>query len=175
MFCDFLPRPSLSPRLLPPETVNQKQGDGGGDDDDHEDDLFDAHLPTRELAAMSIDKKKKKPAAGTKKKPAAASKSMSFSERVKSRFGDTSTPASTLPVRGCVLYFSLRTRLPPGVDSCCWLLALLVPRDCWLLLVVVVVVVLWCSLFVCSSTGPRKAESTPPPAQAVDACHVLAL
>lgn len=85
---------------------NETQGDG---DDSHEDDLFDEHLPTRELAAMSIGSKpakavrgdaapKAKKATATKAK-AVATASMSFSERVKSRFGDTTTPAPTLAVR----------------------------------------------------------------------------
>eukprot|EP00752_Nemacystus_decipiens_P012396 g10983.t1 len=84
-----------------------EQGNGDGDSD-HEDDLFDAHVPTRQLAAMSIDSSKpaakakgKGKGATTKKAPTttASTASMSFSERVKSRFGHTSAPAPTVAAK----------------------------------------------------------------------------
>lgn len=103
--------PSISPVFatnLPKLKKPEQQDDGDGDSDsDREDDLFDDHVPTRELAAMSIDSSKPPAkgkgkgattAAATKKKSSTAS-TMSFSERVKSRFGDTSTPAPTVAVR----------------------------------------------------------------------------
>ena len=93
--------------LTPPRFVRHgipEQGNGGNSDSDREDDLFDDHVPTRELAAMSIGSTKpagkgtsRSTTTVTKKKASTAS--MSFSERVKSRFGDTSTPAPTLAVR----------------------------------------------------------------------------
>jgi len=107
LFLTLLLRPPCRLLLrIPPLHCPRRTGikDGGDDDiDDREDDLFDECVPTRELAAMTLDGEtgsssggSKPTAKGGKKKAttaAAAAAPVGLAARVKQRFGDTAAPA----------------------------------------------------------------------------------